>query len=97
MNLTTLVEGTPRRFLCRTSSSNPRPIVIWKLNGQIVFPDVDPLEGPGEFSGTTIQLVKTIGIDKSLRNYHENLLSCEATNPETGDTVIDSIKLNVIC
>ncbi len=97
MSVTTLVEGTTRQFICRTSSSNPRPIVSWKLDGQIITGDVDPLEERGEYAGTTIQLVKTIGLDKQLRHYHTKILSCEARNPETGHLVIDSTRLNIIC
>ncbi|CAF1488244.1 unnamed protein product [Rotaria sordida] len=96
MNITTLIEGIPQRFLCRTSSSNPRPIVIWKVDEQILPADIHPLVEPGEFYGTIMQSTKTIGIDKSLIYYHNKLLSCEATNPDTGHTVIDSIKLNII-
>ncbi|CAM4919915.1 unnamed protein product [Rotaria socialis] len=96
MNVTTLVEGTPQRFLCRTSSSNPRPTVVWKIDEQILSSDIDPIEESGEFAGKIIQLAKTIGLDKSLRHYHNKLLSCEATNPDTGHTVTDSIQLNVI-
>lgn len=97
ISVTTLIEGNPRRFLCQTASSNPRPIVVWKINGQVLPPDVEPLEEPGEFSGTTIQLSKTLGLDKSLRHYHKKILSCEARNPETNHTVIDSTELNIIC
>lgn len=59
--------------------------------------DVQPLEERGEYSGVTVQLVKTIGIDKSLQDYHQKILSCEARNPETGQTVVDSTRLNIIC
>jgi hypothetical protein len=97
MNITTLIEGIPRQFLCRTSSSNPRPIVKWKLDEQILSPDIDPLEESGEYDGKIIQLTKTIGLDKSLRTYHQKILSCEAKNPETGQIVIDSTELNIIC
>ena len=96
-SVTTLVEGTTRQFVCRTTSSNPRPIVSWKLDGQIVPGDVDPLAEVAEYSGTTVQLVKTIGLDKSLRDYHMKILSCEARNPETGRLVVDSTRLNIIC
>jgi hypothetical protein len=97
MSTTTLVENIPRQFVCRTSSSNPPPIVVWKLDEQILPADVNPLEESGEYSGTIIQVTKTIGLDKSLRNYHEKILSCEAKNPDTGYTVIDSTRLNIIC
>jgi hypothetical protein len=97
MSVTTLVEGTTRQFICRTTSSNPRPIVVWKLNGQIITGDVDPLEERGEYAGTIIQLVKTIGLDKPLRDYNTKILSCEARNPETGQIVMDSTRLNIIC
>jgi hypothetical protein len=96
MSVTTLVEGTTRQFICRTTSSNPRPIVAWKLDGQIIPGDVDPLEERAEYAGTTIQLVKTIGLDKQLRDYHMKILSCEARNPETGYLVTDSTRLNII-
>ncbi|UJR14891.1 hypothetical protein I4U23_001875 [Adineta vaga] len=95
-NVTTLIEGTPRQFQCRTSSSNPRPIVSWKLNGQALSPDIDPLEESGEFSGTTIQITKTLGLDKSLKEYHQKILSCEARNPETGHIVTDATQLNIL-
>ena len=97
MSVTTLVEGTPRQFICRTSSSNPRPIVAWKLDGQIFLVMSNPLEERAEYAGTIIQLVKTIGLDKQLRDYHKKILSCEARNPETGHIVIDSTRLNIIC
>jgi hypothetical protein len=97
MSVTTLVEGTTRQFVCRTSSSNPRAIVSWKVDGQIIPGDVEPLEERGEYAGSTIQLVKTIGLDKQLRDYHSKILSCEARNPETGHLVIDSTRLNIIC
>ena len=97
MSVTTLVEGTTRQFICRTTSASPRPVVVWKLNGQIITGDVDPLEERGEYAGTTIQLVKTIGLDKQLRDYHTKILSCEARNPETGHLVTDSTRLNIIC
>ena len=96
-NVTTLVEGTTQQFTCRTSSANPRPIVTWKLDGQIIPSDVDALEERAEFAGTTIQLVKTIGLDKQLRDYHMKILSCEARNPETGHLVVHSTRLNIIC
>ncbi|CAF1569206.1 unnamed protein product, partial [Adineta ricciae] len=96
INITTLTDGTPRQFQCRTASSNPRPIVNWKLNGQVLSPDIDPLEEPGEFAGKIVQITKTLGLDKSLREYHEKILSCEARNPETGHIVTDSTQLNVI-
>ncbi|CAF1262149.1 unnamed protein product [Adineta steineri] len=96
MSATTLIEGTPRQFKCRTSSSNPRSIVTWKINGQILSPDIDPLEEPGEFSGTVVQITKTLGLDKSLKEYHKKILTCEARNPDTGHTVIDTTQLNVI-
>lgn len=96
-NVTTLIEGTTQQFTCRTSSSNPRPIVTWKLDGQIIPSDIDPLEERAEFAGTTIQLVKTIGLDKRLRDYHMKILSCEARNPETGHLVVHSTRLNIIC
>jgi hypothetical protein len=96
-SVTTLVEGTTRQFVCRTTSSNPRSIVSWKLDGQIIPGDVEPLEERAEYAGTTIQLVKTIGLDKQLRDYHMKILSCEARNPETGHLVIDSTRLNIIC
>jgi hypothetical protein len=97
MSITTLIEDVPRQFVCRTSSSNPRAIVVWKLDDQILPSDVDPLAERGEYSGTIIQVTKTIGLDKSLRNYHGKMLSCEARNPDTGYTVIDSTRLNIIC
>jgi hypothetical protein len=97
MSVTTLVEGTTRQFVCRTSSANPRPIVVWKLDGHIITGDVEPLEERAEYAGATIQLVKTIGLDKQLRDYHMKILSCEARNPETGYLVIDSTRLNIIC
>jgi hypothetical protein len=96
MSVTTLVEGTTRQFVCRTTSSNPRPIVTWKLDGQIIMGDVDPSEERAEYAGTIIQLVKTIGLDKQLRDYHMKILSCEARNPETGHIVTDSTRLNII-
>ncbi|CAF4627914.1 unnamed protein product [Rotaria sp. Silwood2] len=96
INVTTLIEGTPQRFRCRTSSSNPRSIIVWKVDNQILPADIDPLEEQGEFYGKIIQSTKTIGLDKPLIYYHEKLLSCEATNPDTGHTVTDSIKLNII-
>ena len=95
--MTTLVEGTTQQFTCRTASSNPRSIVTWKLDGQIIPSDVDPLEERAEYAGTTIQLVKTIGLDKQLRDYHMKVLSCEARNPETGHLVVASTRLNIIC
>ena len=97
MNVTTLIDGTPRQFQCRTSSSNPRSVVVWRLNGQILSADIDPLEEPGEYSGTILQLSKTLGLDKPLKEYHKKLLSCEARNPDTGHIVTDSTELNVIC
>jgi hypothetical protein len=97
MNITTLIEGIPRQFLCRTSSSNPRAMVTWKLDEEILPADINPLEESGEYSGRIIQLTKTIGLDKSLRTYHKKILSCEAKNPETGHIVIDSTQLNIIC
>ncbi|CAF1528193.1 unnamed protein product [Rotaria sp. Silwood1] len=96
MSVITLIEGSPQRFLCRTSSSNPRSIIVWKIDEQILPADIDPLEELGEFNGKIIQSTKTIGLDKSLIHYHKKLLSCEATNPDTGHRVIDSIKLNII-
>lgn len=97
MSVTTLVEGTTRQFVCRTGSSNPRPIVTWKLDGHIIIGDIDPTEERGEYAGTIVQLVKTIGVDKELKEYHNKILSCEARNPETGQIVIDSTRLNIIC
>lgn len=96
-NVTTLVEGTTQQFICRTTSSNPRPVVTWKLDGHIIPGDIDSLEERGEYAGTIIQLVKTIGLDKQLRDYHMKILSCEARNPETGHLVVDSTRLNIIC
>ncbi|CAF1114272.1 unnamed protein product [Rotaria sordida] len=96
MSVTTLIEGTTRQFVCRTSSSNPRPIVVWKLDGHVITGDIDPLEEQGEYAGKTIQLVKTIGVDKELKEYHTKILSCEARNPETGHIVVDSTRLNII-
>ena len=92
-----MVDGTTRQFICRTNSSNPPPIVVWKLDGQVVTGDVDPVEERGDYGGMTIQLVTTIGLDKPLRDYHTKILSCEARNPETGHLVIDSTRLNIIC
>lgn len=97
LSVTTLVEGTTRQFVCRTSSSYPRAVVTWKLDGQTITGDVDPLEERAEYAGTTIQLVKTIGLDRPLREFHHKILSCEARNPETGQLVIDSTRLNIIC
>lgn len=97
MSMTTLIEGIPRQFLCRTSSSNPRAIVTWKLDGQILPADINPIEEPGEYDGIKIQLTKTIGLDRLLRDYHKKNLSCYARNPETGHVVIDSTQLNIIC
>ena len=97
MSITTILEGTTRQFICRTTSSNPPALVTWKLDGQILTGDVEPLAEAAEFAGTTIQLVKTIGLDKSLRDYHRKILSCEARNPETGHVVIDSTRLNILC
>jgi hypothetical protein len=97
MNVTTVVEGSPRQFICRTSSSNPRPIVVWKIDGQIISADFNPLEERGEFDGSIVQLVKTIGLDKQLKDYHTKILSCEAKNPETDHVVDDSTILNIIC
>ncbi|CAF3700945.1 unnamed protein product [Rotaria socialis] len=96
MSETTIVEGTTRHFECRTTSSNPRPVVVWKLDGHVIMGDIDPTEQQGENSGKIIQLVKTIGVDKELREYHNKILSCEARNPETGHLVIDSTRLNII-
>ena len=96
-SLTTLIDEVPRKFTCRTSSSNPRPIIIWKLDEQILPADTNPSEEPGEFFGTILQSPKTIGLDKSLRHYHGKMLSCEARNPDTNHTVIDSTRLNIIC
>ncbi len=96
-NVTTLIEGTTRQFQCRTSSSNPRSHIVWKLNGQIFPADIDPLEEPGEYSGTIVQLSKTLGLGKPLKEYHTKILSCEASNPETGHIVTDSTQLNIIC
>ena len=97
MSVTTVVEGTTRQFVCRTTSSYPRAIVTWKLDGHLITGDVDPLEERAEYAGTTMQLVKTIGLDKSLRDYHRKILSCEARNPETGQVVTDTTRLNIIC
>jgi hypothetical protein len=88
MNVTTVVEGSPRQFICRTSASHPRPIVS---------ADFNPLEERGEFDGSIVQLVKTIGLDKQLKDYHTKILSCEAKNPETDHVVDDSTILNIIC
>jgi hypothetical protein len=96
-NVTKLIEGIPRQFVCRTSVSNPRAMVVWKLDEKILSPDIDPLEESGEFGGRIIQLTKTIGLDKSLRSYHQKILSCEAKNPETGHIVVDSTQLNITC
>ena len=96
-NVITLIEGTTRQFICRTSSSNPQPIVVWKLDGQIISGDIAPIEEEGEDAGTIIKLVKTIGLHKKLRDYHDRILSCEARNPVTRHTVVDSVRLNVIC
>lgn len=96
MSVTTLAEGTTRQFICRTTSANPRPIISWKLDGQIIPSDITPSEERGEYAGTIIQLVKTIGLDKQLRDYHMKVLSCEARNPETGHIVVDSTRLNII-
>ncbi|CAF1198899.1 unnamed protein product [Adineta steineri] len=95
-SVTTLTEGTTRQFTCRTTTSNPRPIVVWKLDGQILMGDVDPLEERGDYTGKIIQLVKTIGLDKPLREYHRKILSCEGRNPETGQVVVDATRLNII-
>lgn len=58
---------------------------------------MDPVEEQGDHAGTISQLVKTIGLDKELKEYHSKLLSCEAKNPETGHIVTDSTRLNIIC
>lgn len=97
MSITTVTEGSTRQFICRTSSSYPRAIVTWKLDGHLITGDVDPLEERAEYAGTTMQLVKTIGLDKRLQDYHRKILSCEARNPETGHLVTDSTRLNIIC
>lgn len=94
---TTLMDGIPRQFICRTSSSNPQAIVKWKLDGQILSPDIQPLEERGEYGGIRIQSTKTIGLDKPLKSYHGRTLSCEATNSDTGQILIDSTELNIIC
>jgi len=97
INETILIEGIPRRFICRTSSSNPRAIITWKLDEQILLPDIGPLEESGEYGGKIIQSTKTIGLDKLLRDYHRKTLSCEGKNPETGHIITDSTQLNIIC
>jgi hypothetical protein len=97
MSIVTLIEGIPRQFVCRTSSSNPRAIINWKLDEQIFPADTNPFEEPGENAGKIVQLTKTIGLDKPLRTYHKKILSCEAKNPETGHIVIDSRQLHIIC
>lgn len=97
MSITTFMEGIPRKFLCRTSSSNPRAIITWKLNDEIIPADIRPIEIPGEYYGIKIQSTKTIGLDKSLRDYHRKILSCQAKNPQTGHIAIDSTQLNIIC
>lgn len=94
---TTLMDGVPRQFICRISSSNPRAMVTWKLDQQILSPDINPLEESGEYGGIRIQLTKTIGLDKPLKSYHGKTLFCEATNSETGQILSDSTQLNVIC
>lgn len=71
--------------------------MTWKLNGQNITGDVDPLDERAEFAGINVQLVKTIGLDKSLKDYHQKILSCEARNPETGHVVTDATRLNIIC
>ncbi len=96
-NETTLTEGIPRQFICRTSSSNPRAMITWKLDEIILPSDIDPLEEPGEYGGKIIQSTKTIGLDRLLRDYHQKTLSCQAKNPDTGDIIIDSTRLNIIC
>ena len=95
MNATRLVEGTTRKFLCRTSSCNPPATVVWRLNGQLLSPDVPPMERAGEFGGTVVELVRTIGLDRSLRDYHGKILSCEARNLETGHVATDSTTLDI--
>lgn len=94
---TILMNGIPRQFICRISSSNPRPIVTWKLDQQILPPDINPLEESGDYGGIRMQLTKTIGLNKPLKSYHGKILSCEATNSETGQILSDSTQLNVIC
>jgi hypothetical protein len=96
-SMTTIVEGTTRQFVCRTASSYPRSIVTWKLDGHGITGDVEPLEERADYAGTSIQLVKTIGLDKRLRDYHRKVLSCEARNPDTGHIISDSTRLNIIC
>jgi hypothetical protein len=97
MNETTLIEGIPRTFFCRTSSSNPPAIITWKLDEIIISPDIDPMEELGEYGGKIIQSTKTIGLNKLLQYYHKKTLSCEAKNPDTGHVITDSTRLNVIC
>ena len=96
-NETTLIEGIPRAFICRTSSSNPPAIITWKLDGVILPADINSVEELGEYGGKVIQSSKTIGLDKLLRDYHKKTLSCEAKNPDTDHVITDSTRLNVIC
>lgn len=96
-NETSLVDGVPRRFLCRSSTSNPRAILMWKLDNETIFPDIDSIEDSGDYGGKISQSTKTLGVNKSLRTYHKKILSCQAKNSRTGETTIDSTLLNVIC
>ncbi|CAF1101020.1 unnamed protein product, partial [Didymodactylos carnosus] len=93
---TTIVDGTTRQFVCNSTTSNPRPLLLWKLDNQILTPDVPPKDEVGLYGGTRVQIVKTMGIDTRLKEHHGKQLICEGKNPETGHTVQDRTFLNII-
>ncbi|CAF1285704.1 unnamed protein product, partial [Didymodactylos carnosus] len=57
---------------------------------------VAPHDEPGLNGGTQVQIVKTIGMDTRLKEYHGKMLICEGKNPETGHIVQDRTLLNIL-
>lgn len=82
---TTITQGDPFVFSCRNSPSNPPASITWRLNGEIVQVDE---KSPNEFP---------IGLKQTWKNSHLKILSCEAKNPLTNFSIVDSTRLNVIC
>ena len=95
-SITTIVQGTNYSFVCQTSSSNPTPVHVWKLNGKIL-PSEQLVEMHGDNGGIILQSFITIDGREPWSTYHGKILSCEAQNPVTEHLVNDLTRLNVIC
>lgn len=84
-DVTTIVQGDPYIFYCQSSLSNPPAVITWRLNGELVRTD------------SASENAFPIGLTYTWRDSHSKILSCEAQNPFTNETVIDSTRLNIIC